>query len=68
MRLLMIEVEPISNADNGRNRRDRKVNGPAMKITMFSWERLAYNLGMISPASKITKVTTITWIIKPSVG
>ncbi len=47
---------------------DKKVSGPAMKITMFNWERLAYNLGMISPASKITNVTTITWIMKPNVG
>ena len=68
MRLLIIEVEPINRADSGRNRRDKKVSGPAMKITMFNWERLAYNLGMISPASKITNVTTITWIMKPNVG
>lgn len=50
MVLLIIEVEPTTGRMSGRNRRDKKVSGPAMKITMFNWERLAYNLGMISPA------------------
>ena len=37
-------------------------------MAIFTCERLAYNLGIISPNKRMMKVTPITWMINPNTG